>query len=87
MGSDQDRRSRASGMADRRTGGAESSSGEFTNLIGQAPQFKSLAMVAQGEELELTQSQQEFLDDFTAGLTQGVAAREKALKDAEGSTL
>lgn len=81
MGSDQDRRSRASGMADRR--GGEDPATEFAKLVVRAPQFKALAKVAQGEEGELTKTQQEFLDNFTAGLTQGVAESERGLKDAE----
>ena len=81
MRSDQDRRSRTSGMADRRGGGDPAT--EFTKLIGRAPQFKALAKVAQGEEWKLTKTQQQFLDDFTAGLTQGVAESERGLKDAE----
>ena len=81
MGSNQDRGSRASARAEWRSGCGRTPTGEFAKLIDRAPQFEVLAKVAQGEEWELTQVQQEFLDDFTAGLIQGVVESEKALRN------
>ncbi len=48
---------------------------QIEKLVEMAPRFEVLAKVAQskGEERELTQEQQTFLDDFEAKLTQGLA--------------
>ena len=44
----------------------------FEKLVGRAPQFRGLAMVAQGDEEELTASQEKFLNEFAVGLAKGV---------------
>ena len=42
-------------------------------LLRRAPQFKALAKASEGGEYALTDSQQEFLDDFAKRVAEGVA--------------
>lgn len=56
---------------------------QIEKLVEMAPRFEVLAEVAQsqGEERELTQKQQTFLDDFEAKLTQGLADSDMDAED------
>ena len=45
-------------------------------LVEKAPRFAQLAKVAEGCEVEVSDAQQEFLDDFAAEIADGAEARE-----------
>ena len=53
----------------------------IVELVEREPRFKALAKVARGDEWELTQEQQTFLDDFAAQITRSLAESNESLKD------
>lgn len=74
MAIERDRDRRARGNPERRAG--EEQAMGFEKLVRRAPQFRGLAKVAEGDDEELTASQEKFLEEFTVGLAKGVEESE-----------
>ena len=74
MAIERDRNRRARGITERQAG-KEQTMG-FEKLVRRAPQFRGLTYVAEGDDKELTSSQEKFLDEFAVGLAKGVEESE-----------
>ena len=73
-----ERRKQSRGLERASRGGGDEWLSDLKKLLDRAPQFGALAKASAGQGLELSPSQQEFLDDFAQQLTEGEAEGDDA---------